>query len=86
MADTSANQDVWHGAPSADIGAFRPITRGETIMIAALAFTLVAVALALPGLAVLVMLGLTEYDGKERSPDRSHDRPTKRQVLGHGGA
>jgi hypothetical protein len=30
------------------------------IMIAALAFTLVAVALGLPGLAVLVMLGLTQ--------------------------
>ena len=71
--------------PSAGAGAFRLITRGETIMIAALAFTLVAVALGLPGLAVLVMLGLTQYDGKQRSPDRSQDRPAKRQFLSHGG-
>ena len=54
-------------------------------MIAALAFTLVAVALGLPGLAVLVMLGLTQYDGKQRSPDRDHGRPAKRQFLSHGG-
>jgi hypothetical protein len=54
-------------------------------MIAALAFTLVAVALGLPGLAVLVMLGLTQYDDKERSRDRSQGRPTKRrQFLSHG--
>lgn len=54
-------------------------------MIAALAFTLVAVALGLPGLAALVMLGLTQYDDKERSRDRSQGQPTRRrQFLSHG--
>ena len=71
--------------PSADAGAFRPITRGEMLMIAALAFTLVAVALGLPGLAVLVMLGLTQYGEKQPSRDRTPGQSAKRHFLSHGG-
>ena len=47
-------------------------------MIAALAFTLVAVALGLPGLAVLVMLGLTQYGEKQPSRDRTPGQSAKR--------
>jgi hypothetical protein len=55
------------------------------LMIAALAFTLVAVALGLPGLAVLVMLGLTQYGEKQPSRDRTPGQSAKRHFLSHGG-
>ena len=54
-------------------------------MIAALAFTLVALALGLPMLAVLVMLGLSQSDGKQPSRDRRPEQPAKRHFLSHGG-
>jgi hypothetical protein len=85
MADTLLKPDVCQCAPIGGRRSFPAHHPREMIMIAALAFTLVAVALGLPGLAVLVMLGLTQYDEKQPSRDRTPGRSAKRHFLSHGG-
>jgi hypothetical protein len=56
MAITSAEARCWHAAPVQWVGASWQ-NQGEMVMIDALAFALIAVALGLPALIMATMLG-----------------------------